>query len=75
MPFTDPNFYKDHFGVEGKFVILTFGLLGRSKGIENVIKALPEILKHCPNAVYMVVGATHPHVVKSEGESYRISCS
>ena len=73
MPFTDPNFYKDHFGVEGKFVILTFGLLGRSKGIESVIKALPEILKHCPNAVYMVVGATHPHIVKSEGESYRIS--
>ena len=72
MPFTDPNFYKDHFGVEGKFVILTFGLLGRNKGIENVIQALPEVLKHCPNAVYMVVGATHPHVVRSEGESYRL---
>jgi glycosyltransferase involved in cell wall biosynthesis len=72
MPFTDPNFYKDHFGVEGKFVILTFGLLGRNKGIENVIQALPEILEHCPSAVYMVVGATHPHVVRSEGESYRL---
>jgi glycosyltransferase involved in cell wall biosynthesis len=72
MPFTDPSFYKDHFGVEGKFVILTFGLLGRNKGIESVIQALPEVLKRCPNVVYMVVGATHPHVVQSEGESYRL---
>jgi glycosyltransferase involved in cell wall biosynthesis len=72
VPFTDSTFYKDHFGVEGKVVILTFGLLGRSKGIENVIKALPEVLEHCPKVVYMVVGATHPNVVRSDGESYRL---
>jgi glycosyltransferase involved in cell wall biosynthesis len=73
VPFTDTSFYKDHFGVEGKFVILTFGILSRNKGIENAIRALPEILSRCPNAVYMVVGATHPNVIRSEGESYRLS--
>ncbi len=73
VPFTDTSFYKDHFGVEGKFVILTFGILGRNKGLENVIRALPDILRRAPNAVYMVVGATHPNVVRSEGESYRLS--
>jgi len=45
MPFTDPNFYKDKFDVEGKKVILTFGLLSANKGIENVLKALPSVIK------------------------------
>ncbi|MHB1037829.1 MAG: glycosyltransferase [Pirellulales bacterium] len=73
VPFTDPNFYKDLFGVEGKQLILTFGLLGRNKGIEHVIQALPQVLARCPNTVFMVVGATHPNVVRTEGESYRLS--
>jgi glycosyltransferase involved in cell wall biosynthesis len=73
VPFTDTSFYKDHFGVEGKFVILTFGILGRNKGLENVIRALPEILRRAPNTVYMIVGATHPNVVRFEGEAYRLS--
>jgi len=73
VPFTDPNFYKDNFGVEGKFVILSFGLLSQNKGIEYVIEALPEVLRKYPNAVYIVVGATHPHVKKVEGETYRLS--
>jgi glycosyltransferase involved in cell wall biosynthesis len=71
LPFLDPNFYKDRFGVEGKAVLLTFGLLSPNKGIENVIQALPEILSKHKNVVYIVAGATHPHVLRREGEKYR----
>jgi glycosyltransferase involved in cell wall biosynthesis len=73
MHFVDPNYYKDQFGVEGKYVLLTFGLLLPNKGIENVLKALPGVLKLFPNVVYIVLGATHPNLVKREGESYRMS--
>jgi glycosyltransferase involved in cell wall biosynthesis len=73
LPFTDPNFYKDGFGTEGKDVLLTFGLLSPNKGIENVIKALPSILSRHSNAVYMVAGATHPHILRREGDKYRLS--
>jgi len=72
LPFTDPNFYKDGFGTEGKNVLLTFGLLSRNKGIENVIKALPKILSRHGNVVYMVSGVTHPHVLRREGDKYRV---
>lgn len=72
MPFVDPNFYKDQFGVEGKFVLLSFGLLSPNKGIENVLKALPEIIRHYPNVVYIILGATHPHLLRTQGESYRL---
>ena len=71
LPFTDPSFYKDGFGTEGKDVLLTFGLLSPNKGIENVIKALPKILAHHSNVVYMVSGATHPHILRREGDTYR----
>lgn len=73
QPFVDPSFHKDIFGVEGKTVLLTFGLLSPNKGIENVIAALPAILEKHPNVVYIVVGATHPHVLRHDGESYRYS--
>jgi glycosyltransferase involved in cell wall biosynthesis len=73
VPFMDPSFHKDLFGVEGKNVLLSFGLLSANKGIENVISALPMILEKFPNVVYMVVGATHPHVIQNEGETYRLS--
>src|SRR5512147_2264877 len=73
MPFVDPSFHKDLFGVEGKTVLLSFGLLSANKGIENVISALPAILEKHPDVVYIVVGATHPHVVKNDGETYRLS--
>ena len=73
VPFTDPSFHKDLFGVEGKNVLLSFGLLSASKGIENVISALPAILDRHPNVVYIIVGATHPHVIRNEGETYRLS--
>jgi len=73
LPFLDPNFYKDRFGVEGKAVLLTFGLLSPNKGIENVIQALPQILSKHKNAVYIVAGATHPHILRREGDKYRTS--
>ncbi len=71
LPFLDPNFYKDRFGVEGKAVLLTFGLLSPNKGIENVIRALPRILSKHENVVYLVAGATHPHILRREGDKYR----
>ena len=73
LPFLDPNFYKDRFGVEGKAVLLTFGLLSPNKGIENVIQALPEILSKHKNVAYIVAGATHPHILRREGDRYRAS--
>jgi glycosyltransferase involved in cell wall biosynthesis len=73
LPFLDPNFYKDRFGVEGKAVLLTFGLLSPNKGIENVIQALPQILSKHTNVVYIVAGATHPHVLRRDGDKYRAS--
>jgi len=73
VPFVDPSFNKDLFGVEGKTVLLSFGLLSASKGIETVISALPEIVERFPDLVYIVVGATHPHVIQHEGETYRLS--
>ncbi|MGA2085188.1 MAG: glycosyltransferase family 4 protein [Terracidiphilus sp.] len=69
--FMDPNYFKDRFGTEGKFVLLTFGLLSPNKGIENVIRALPAILAKHPNVVYIVSGVTHPHIRRREGERYR----
>ena len=72
MPFIDSGHYKDQFGVEGKTVLLTFGLLSPNKGIENVIDALPEILRQHPDVVYIVLGVTHPNVIAREGESYRL---
>ncbi len=72
VPFVDPSFYKDIFGVEGKTVLLTFGLLSANKGIENVIEALPAILERYPQVVYFVLGVTHPHVLRDEGETYRL---
>jgi glycosyltransferase involved in cell wall biosynthesis len=73
LPFLDPNFYKDRFGVEGKAVLLTFGLLSPNKGIENVIQALPDILSEHKNVAYIVAGATHPHILRREGDKYRAS--
>jgi len=71
VPFIDPAFYKDKFGVEGRMLILTFGLLSPGKGIEYAIQALPAIVAKHPNVVYMILGATHPHVRRQSGEEYR----
>ena len=66
------NHGKDKLGVDGKSVILTFGLLSPDKGIEYVIDAMPAILARHPNTLYIVLGATHPHVKERHGETYRL---
>jgi len=71
-PFIDPSFYKDKFGVEGKKVLLTFGLLSPNKGIENVLQALPAVIKKHPDVAYIILGATHPNILKLHGDAYRI---
>jgi glycosyltransferase involved in cell wall biosynthesis len=72
VPFVDPNFYKDQFGVEGRKVLLTFGLLSPNKGIEQMIEAMPAIAEKHPEVVYIVLGATHPGVMAHQGEEYRL---
>lgn len=69
--FVEPDAAKAELGFAGKSVILTFGLLGPSKGIDLMIEAMPLILERCPDAVYVVLGATHPNLVRHEGEIYR----
>lgn len=73
LPFVDNNYYKHKFGMEGRRTLLTFGLLNKNKGIEVMLKAMPEIVKADPSALYVVLGMTHPSVLKHDGESYRFS--
>ena len=73
VPFRDSDQFKEQFGVQGKEVLLTFGLIGPGKNIEQVIEALPTIVRQHPNVVYLVLGATHPNLLKREGEHYRLS--
>jgi glycosyltransferase involved in cell wall biosynthesis len=73
VPFVDPAYYKDQFGLEGRTVLLTFGLLSPGKGAEYVIEALPAIVEKYPDVVYVILGATHPHIYKREGNAYRDS--
>jgi glycosyltransferase involved in cell wall biosynthesis len=73
FPFVEPDLAKVKLGFTAKPVILTFGLLSPNKGIEVVIDAMPLILKSKPDAVYVVLGATHPNLVRQEGEVYRES--
>jgi len=71
--FVDPAYFKDQFGVEGRVVLLTFGLLSPNKGIEYALNALPHILVEFPEVVYIVLGATHPNELREHGEAYRLS--
>jgi glycosyltransferase involved in cell wall biosynthesis len=71
LPFSEPAFFKDSFST-GKMVLLTFGLLSPNKGFESVIHALPRILSRHNNVVYIIAGATHPHVQRREGDRYRL---
>jgi len=71
FPFIETQHAKTRFGFSGKSVILTFGLLSPSKGIETVIDAMPGIVEACPNAVYVILGATHPNLIRHQGETYR----
>ncbi len=72
VPFEEPGVYKGLFAMEDRLVLLTFGLLSANKGIEHVINALPAIVAEFPQVVYMVLGATHPNLLRDEGEAYRI---
>lgn len=69
--FVEPDSYARRIGTEGRLVIMTFGLIGRNKGIGEMIDAMPAIVERHPEALYLVVGATHPSVLAAEGESYR----
>src|SRR5712691_11111066 len=71
FPFLETHHAKAEFGFEGKATILTFGLLSPNKGIEIMLDAMPSIIKSCPNAVYVILGATHPNLVRIQGEAYR----
>ncbi|MEJ7637636.1 MAG: glycosyltransferase family 4 protein [Singulisphaera sp.] len=72
-PFVEPDLYKEQFGVEGRPVALTFGLLSPNKGVEHMLRAVPGILEEFPDFVYIVLGATHPDLVREQGERYRLS--
>ena len=67
----DPDQFKARFGWEGRKVVLTFGLLSPGKGLETIIEGLPRVVAHHPDTLYVVLGATHPHLVAREGEAYR----
>ncbi len=71
VPFPSKNNAKRKLNLQGKFVLSTFGMISRDKGIEYAIKALPDIVKQYPNVLYLIIGATHPQVLKDEGEKYR----
>jgi glycosyltransferase involved in cell wall biosynthesis len=71
-PFVAPGLCKEQFGVDGRLVALTFGLLSPNKGIEHMLRAMPAILDEFPGFVYIVLGATHPELVRNQGERYRL---
>ena len=71
LPFLDPAFEKRRFGLDGRDVVLTFGLLSPNKGIEVMIAALPQLVERHPDLTYVILGATHPHLIAREGEAYR----
>ena len=73
FPFVEPDAAKAKLGFSNRSVILTFGLLSPSKGIEVMIDAMPSILERRSDAVYVVLGATHPNLVRDQGEAYRES--
>lgn len=71
LPFVDSSYYKHKFGIEDRRTILTFGLLSRNKGIETMLRAMPAIVKADPGVLYIVLGATHPEILRQHGEEYR----
>jgi glycosyltransferase involved in cell wall biosynthesis len=73
VEFADAACFKKQFGVEGRLVLLTFGLLSPNKGIEYVLNALPRIVAEFPEVVYIVLGATHPGELREHGQAYRLS--
>ena len=71
LPFTKNGYYKKKLGIVERKIILTFGLLGRNKGIEVMLRALPRIIETESSILYVVLGATHPEVLRHEGQSYK----
>ena len=71
VPYSPSAKSKSVFGFSKKTILLTFGLLSRGKGIEYVLESLAQVVKACPSLMYVVLGVTHPNVLKEEGESYR----
>lgn len=73
FPYTTPDEAKRRLGFEGKTVVTTFGFLNKGKGIDYVIDSMPDIVKKFPDVLYLVLGATHPVVLRKEGDGYRKS--
>jgi glycosyltransferase involved in cell wall biosynthesis len=71
VPFPDREKTKQRLGLSGKFVLSTFGLINAGKSIETAIEAMPEIVRQFPNAIYLILGRTHPEIVRKDGEVYR----
>ncbi len=67
----NPELIKKEFNLEKKKVLLTFGLISRNKGIETVIRALPQVVEKHPDTIYLILGKTHPSVLRHAGEEYR----
>ncbi len=72
LPFAETGYFKQKLGLSGRKTILTFGLLSKNKGIDLMLKAMPDIIARDPSAVYIVLGATHPEVMRHEGPIYKI---
>lgn len=71
VEFSPTDAYKRRFGFDGRFVVSTFGLLSRGKGLETAIDAIAEVARRVPDVLYVILGATHPVVARNEGEVYR----
>ena len=71
VPHHDKQLLKEKFNLSGRRILSTFGLLGSGKGIETTLESLPAIISENPDVLFLVIGKTHPSVVKSEGEKYR----
>ena len=72
LPFVGPESAKSRLGMGGRHVLLSFGLVGPGKGYESVIETMPEVVRAVPNACYVILGATHPELQRTEGERYRM---
>ena len=73
VPFKRDPRYKTELGLKDNKVICTFGLINSGKGLEQMIQAMPKVVESCPNAIYKIIGITHPQVRREEGEVYRES--